>query len=97
MLLQVVQLSDEVTVSSLPHPISMFLLGIFAVTIIFVLIEVTRMRKEWEKNRNILNGFENRFNEHKIDTDNKIDNISKKIDSRVDKAIVSMSRRKEVL
>lgn len=97
MLLQVVQMSDEVTVSSLPHPISMFLLGIFAVTIIFVLIEVTRMRKEWEKNRNLLNGFESRFTEHKNETENKISEISKKIDSRVDKALVALSKNKTVL
>ena len=48
-ILQVVRMSDEVTVSSLPHPISMFFLGIFAVTIIFMLIEVSRFKKDNDK------------------------------------------------
>ena len=96
-LLQAVKMSDEVTVSSLPHPISMFFLGIFAVTIIFMVIETNRVRKEWEKIKNSLNNFESRFNEHKSDTDSKITEMSKKIDSRVDKALVALSKKKEVL
>jgi hypothetical protein len=48
-LLQAVKMSDEVTVSSLPHPISMFFLGIFAVTIIFMLTEVIRFKKDNER------------------------------------------------
>ena len=96
-LLQVVKMSDEVTVSSLPHPISMFFLGIFAVTIIFIVIETNRVRKEWEKIKNSLNNFESRFNEHKSDTDSKISDMSKKIDSRVDKAPVALTKKKEVI
>jgi hypothetical protein len=96
-LLQVVKMSDEVTVSSLPHPISMFFLGIFAVTIIFIVIETNRVRKEWEKIKNSLNNFESRFNEHKSDTDSKISDMSKKIDSRVDKALVALTKKKEVI
>ena len=90
-------MSDEVTVSSLPHPISMFFLGIFAVTIIFIVIETNRVRKEWEKIKNSLNNFESRFNEHKSDTDSKISDMSKKIDSRVDKALVALTKKKEVI
>ncbi len=96
-LLQVVKMSDEVTVSSLPHPISMFFLGIFAVTIIYIVIETNRVRKEWEKIKHSLDNFESRFNEHKNDTDIKISDISKKIDSRVDKALVALTKKKEVL
>jgi hypothetical protein len=96
-LLQAVKMSDEVTVSSLPHPISMFFLGIFAVTIIYVVIESNRVRKEWEKLKHSLDNFESRFNEHKTETDCKISDMSKKIDSRVDKALVALTKKKEVL
>ena len=96
-LLQVVKMSDEVTVSSLPHPISMFFLGIFAVTIIYLVIEMNRVRREWEKIKHSLDTFESRFDNHKNETENKISDISKKIDSRVDKALVALTKKKEVI
>jgi hypothetical protein len=96
-LLQAVKMSDEVTVSSLPHPISMFFLGIFAVTIIFMVIETNRVRKDWEKIKHSLDTFESRFDNHKNETENKISDISKKIDSRVDKALVALTKKKEVI
>ena len=92
-LLQAVSMSDEVTVSSLPHPISMFFLGIFAVTIIYVVIETNRIRKEWEKIKHSLDGFNDDFKTYKSGVDTKISEISKKIDSRVDKALVNMSKK----
>ena len=96
-LLQVVKMSDEVTVSSLPHPITMFFLGIFAVTIIYIVIETNRVRKEWEKIKHSLDTFESRFDNHKNETENKISDISKKIDSRVDKALIALTKKKEVI
>ena len=96
-LLQVVKMSDEVTVNSLPHPITMFFLGIFAVSIVYVVIESNRVRKEWEKIKHSLDNFESRFNEHKNETESKISEMSKKIDSRVDKAILGLAKKKEVL
>lgn len=95
-LLQVMKMSDEVTVSSLPHPISMFFLGIFAVTIIYVVIEMNRIRKEWEKLKHTMDNFESRFDEHKNETNIRITEMSKKIDSRVDKALVNLTKKKEV-
>ena len=96
-LLQVVKMSDEVTVSSLPHPISMFFLGIFAVTIIYLVIEMNRVRREWEKIKHTLDNFESRFEEHRSETNNRMSEMSKKIDSRVDKALVNLTKKKEVL
>ncbi len=46
MILQVVKMTDEVTVSSLPHPISMFLLGVFGITTLFMFFEVQRFKKD---------------------------------------------------
>ena len=96
-LLQVMKMSDEVTVNSLPHPISMFFLGIFAVTIIYLVIEMNRVRREWEKIKHTLDNFERRFEEHRSETNNRMSEMSKKIDSRVDKALVNLTKKKEVL
>lgn len=96
-LAQVVKMSDEVTVSSLPHPISMFMLGIFAITIIFLLIEMGRHRK-------VVNNLSDKFHENdkfqsgfKKDIESKFSDLSKKIDSRVDKALSSIKKGKEIL
>lgn len=91
------KMSDEVTVNSLPHPISMFFLGIFAVTIIYLVIEMNRVRREWEKIKHTLDNFESRFEEHRSETNNRMSEMSKKIDSRVDKALVNLTKKKEVL
>ena len=91
-LLQKVRMSDEVTVSSLPHPISMFFLGIFAVTIIFVTIEIFKMRKEWEKFKNDNESKTNDLQKFIDEFDSKIFEVSKKVDSRVDKALLNLKK-----
>jgi hypothetical protein len=85
-------MSDEVTVSSLPHPISMFFLGIFAVTIIFVTIEIFKMRKEWEKFKNDNESKTNDLQKFIDEFDSKIFEVSKKVDSRVDKALLNLKK-----
>jgi hypothetical protein len=84
--------SDEVTVSSLPHPISMFLLGIMTITLIFVLIEYKRNRIELKANTERINEIEDIIELVNKRTDEKISDISKKIDSRVDKAILAIKK-----
>ncbi len=94
MLLQVVKMSDEVTVSSLPHPISMFFLGIFAITIIFMWMEVNRSSKRKDKICGDMDTLKKEHNEFKIEMNSKFSELSKKIDSRVDKAIVNLKKQK---
>jgi hypothetical protein len=84
--------SDEVIISSLPHPISMFLLGIMAVTIVFVLIEYKRNKVELKVNAERLDEMERILELVNKRTDDKISEISKKIDSRVDKAILAIKK-----
>jgi hypothetical protein len=86
------QFSDEVTVSSLPHPISMFLLGIMTVTMIFVLIEYKRNKTELKVNTERMDEIEDLIKLISEKTDDKISDISKKIDSRVDKAILAIKK-----
>ena len=92
-LLQVVRMTDEVTVSSLPHPISMFFLGIFAVTIIFMLTEVLRFKKDNEKFKSLAEEINKKIDVSKSEIESKLSDVSKKIDSRVDKALISFKKQ----
>ncbi len=92
MLLQIVKMSDEVTVSSLPHPISMFFLGIFAITIIFMWIEVSRTTKRKDRLLADMECTKKELSEFKSEINGKFTDLSKKIDSRVDKAIVNLKK-----
>jgi hypothetical protein len=93
MLLQ--RFTDEVTVSSLPHPISMFMLGVMAVTVIFLFVEYKRGREEIKKSHERINELEKIIELANKRVDDKITDISKKIDSRVDKAILAIKKTGE--
>lgn len=95
-LLQVIKMSDEVTVSSLPHPISMFFLGIFAVTIIFMLTEVIRFKKDNEKFKILAEDINKKMDLSKSELESKLSEVSKKIDSRVDKALISFKKQNKI-
>lgn len=97
MLLQVVKMSDEVTVSSLPHPISMFFLGVFAVAIAFMWIEVSRSTKRKDKICSDMDTLQKELSEFKSDINSKFTDLSKKIDSRVDKAIVGLKKQNKII
>ena len=92
MLLQTMKMTDEVTVSSLPHPISMFFLGIFGITLLFMWFEVSRSSKRKDKIISDMEIIKSEFSEFKSEMNSKFSDLSKKIDSRVDKAIVSMKK-----
>jgi len=96
-LLQVVKMTDEVTVSSLPHPISMFFLGIFAVTIIFMLTEVIRFKKDNEKFKFLAEEINKKLDVSKSELESKLSDVSKKIDSRVDKALISFKKQNKLV
>ena len=86
------RMTDEVTVSSLPHPISMFFLGIFGITIIFMWMEVNRSSKRKDKISDDMEILKKEHSEFKSEMNSKFTELSKKIDSRVDKAIVSIKK-----
>ena len=98
MLLQkMARMTDEVTVSSMPHPISMFFLGIFAVAIIFMWIEVYRSTKRKDKICSDMDSLQKEHNEFKSEMTMKFNELSKKIDSRVDKAIVGLKKQNKII
>lgn len=90
MLLQ--KFTDDVTVSSLPHPISMFMLGIMAVTVVFLFVEYKRGREEAKKCHERIDELEKIIELSNKKVEDRIIDISKKIDSRVDKAILSIKK-----
>jgi len=96
-LLQVVKMSDEVTVSSLPHPISMFFLGIFGVTIVFMLTEVLRFKKDNEKFKSLAEEINKKLEVSTSELEQKLSDVSKKIDSRVDKALISFKKQNKIV
>lgn len=95
-MLGIVKMSDEVTVSSLPHPISMFFLGTFTILIIYVIIEVNRFKKDNDKIRNFMETFKSELENSKKENESKLSEISKKIDSRVDKALLTFKKQNKV-
>jgi uncharacterized membrane-anchored protein YhcB (DUF1043 family) len=94
---KMVRMSDEVTVSSLPHPISMFFLGIFAISIIFMWVEVNRSTKRKDKLLSDMECLKKEFSEYRTEMGQKFSELSKKIDSRVDKAVVSLKKQGKVI
>ena len=89
------QFTDEVTVSSLPHPISMFLLGIMTITVIFLFSEYRRTKNEVKECRDSINELEDIILGLNKRTDDKLAEVSKKVDSRVDKAILAIKKTTE--
>lgn len=86
------QFQDAVSVSTLPHPISMFLLGIGSICIVFLFYEYNRTRKLVETFSKDLNELKNLLHNSDQRTDDKIKDLSKKVDSRVDKAILAIKK-----
>ena len=82
----------EVTVTSLPHPISMFLLGFFLLAIALLYREyVSLIRRLKEQNQEIAK-LESKIEKHVDQVDEKITFITKKVDSRVDKALLGLKK-----
>jgi len=86
-------MTDEVTVSSLPHPISMFFLGLFAVAMIVLLIEMSNLKKERTKLVEAFEEVQSSFEGLREELGSKITEVSKKIDSRVDKAVANLKMK----
>ena len=84
---------DSITVSTLPHPISMFFLGVSFIISLYLYFELTKVRSE---NRSIVNEnleIKEKIRQYKIDVDKTVGELSKKVDSRVDKAIETMKKQ----
>lgn len=87
-----VKFGDEVTVSTLPHPLSMFLLGFMLFAVLILFNEYKRTRKDVDEVRKDIKDIRTQLKADATDLDKKLADVSKKVDSRVDKAIVSLKK-----
>ncbi len=83
---------NEVVITALPHPITTFVLGVMIVfaiiTIIFLIRTVSKLEKIQEDNKNIKIEFE----KHTKQSEKLISDVSRKVDSRIDKALGNITK-----
>lgn len=87
-----VRFGDEVIVSTLPHPFSMFLMGFILFSVLILFNEYKRTRKELDDVRKDLKDVRSQLKLESAELDKKLADVSKKVDSRVDKAIVTLKK-----
>jgi uncharacterized membrane-anchored protein YhcB (DUF1043 family) len=83
---------DEVVVTILPHPVTTFILGIVFLGMIILWFEYRSMKNEVKKFNNSVENLTNKLDETKGYVDNSLSEVSKKVDSRVDKALLNLKR-----
>lgn len=86
------QVQDAISVSTLPHPISMFFLGVSFIISLYLYFELTRLRGEVRSVNKENDELKEKIRNTKIEVDKIVSEVSKKVDSRVDKAIESMKK-----
>ena len=86
------QAQDAITVSTLPHPISMFFLGVSFIISLYLYFELTRLRGDVRAVNKENTELKEKIRSTKIEVDRIVSEVSKKVDSRVDKAIESMKK-----
>ena len=84
--------NDSITVSTLPHPVSMFFLGVSFIICLYLYFELTRLRGEVRAITKENKEINDKIRNTKIEVDKSVGELSKKVDSRVDKAIESIKK-----
>jgi hypothetical protein len=87
------QITDAITISTLPHPISMFFIGISFVISVYLYFELTRLRSDVRETNKENSEIKEKIRNTKVEIDRIVSDLSKKVDSRVDKAIESMKKQ----
>lgn len=83
---------DEVAVTILPHPVTTFILGIVFLGMIILWNEYRSMRLEVRRFNQMVENLTNKLEETKGEIASNLVEVSKKVDSRVDKAILNLRR-----
>ena len=86
------QIQDAITVSTLPHPISMFFIGVTFIVSIYLYLDVVKLRGEVRATIKENNEIKEKLHNTKIEVDRVVSELSKKVDSRVDKALDSLKK-----
>jgi hypothetical protein len=87
------QIADAITISTLPHPISMFFIGTSFVISLYLYFELTRLRSDVRETNKENSELKEKIRNTKVEIDRIVSDLSKKVDSRVDKAIESMKKQ----
>jgi Na+-transporting methylmalonyl-CoA/oxaloacetate decarboxylase gamma subunit len=83
---------DEVAVTILPHPVTTFILGVVFLGLIILWFEYRSMKNEVKKFNQSVENLTNKLEESKSEMASNLVEVSKKVDSRVDKAILNLKR-----
>jgi hypothetical protein len=86
------KIQDSVVVSTLPHPISMFFIGVTFVISIYLYFELMKFRQEVRTISKENSEIRDNIRTAKNEIDKIVSELSKKVDSRVDKAIESIKK-----
>lgn len=83
---------NEVIITALPHPITTFVLGIMivfsVVTIFFLSKTLSKLAAVEKDNNSIKQDFQN----HVKHTEKLVSEVSRKVDSRIDKALGNINK-----
>ena len=83
---------NEVVTTVLPHPITMFILGGMLLGLIILYREYVTFNRRMNEQRSDMEKLIQKMETHINHTDEKLMFISKKIDSRVDKALLGIKK-----
>jgi uncharacterized small protein (DUF1192 family) len=89
------KIQDAVTVSTLPHPISMFFIGVTFIISLYLYMEFLKLRNDIRSTLKELTEVKERIHTTKVEVDKVVSELSKKVDSRVDKALDSLKKQSQ--
>jgi hypothetical protein len=83
---------NEVTVTVLPHPITMFMLGGMLLGLILLFSAYMKTSNEVKESKRELRKLSDNIETSKVDINKAVGEISRKVDSRIDKALGSIKK-----
>lgn len=83
---------NEVVITALPHPITTFVLGVMVVFAIVTWVYLTRVLNRMDHLERENQEMSNKLANHFKSTEKMGQEISRKVDSRIDKALVSLKK-----
>jgi len=83
---------NEVTVTVLPHPVTMFMLGGMLLGLILLFMAYLKTANEVKTYKQELQKIADGVELAKVDLTKSVNEISRKVDSRIDKALGSLKK-----
>ena len=83
---------NEVTVTVLPHPVTMFMLGGMLLGLILLFVAYMKTTTEIKEYKRELYKLSDNIENSKSDVNKAVNEISRKVDSRIDKALGSIKK-----